>query len=326
VVVGGSLNKTEGLPLVRRRDLSTVLPRFGRLLLRPGGVLRLALLGIPWSSWQGRNCLSRDGYYVQLLWGILQMTCEQEHSRGFPFYALWMASTLVTNLMLQRILLIKATELPRYLRIVFQTEVVAVLAMCCWMAAVVIYMQYLSTSLSVSLSQMPKDDVFVISMVSITICSYAVFVIIDCVFSYFAAKAMHAGLQRVRRLMLVSPVRLCDTGESLRTGDGHARALAFTKINLALVILSVSTTSMYYFAAAMVLVSTFNVGIAEQQHALLNFLWLAWLLDSLFNNLCVVFVGFGPTEEVLTAVGRIAEATAGAAAPLLIGMPTRQSI
>ena len=55
--------------------------------------------------------------------------------------------------------------------------------------------------------------------------------------------------------------------------------------------------------------------------------YTAWLLDSLFNDICVVFVGFGPTENVLMAIKAAAGAEAigapvsNVAAAEVIGIP-----
>merc|ERR1712151_1355514 len=48
------------------------------------------------------------------------------------------------------------------------------------------------------------------------------------------------------------------------------------------------------------------------------FLFIAWLFDSIFNDVCVTFVGFGPTSNALTTVGETAKAD-------VIGAPTEEA-
>ena len=48
--------------------------------------------------------------------------------------------------------------------------------------------------------------------------------------------------------------------------------------------------------------------IPEPWH--LAFFYGSWLLDSLFNDACVVFVGLGPADEAFTAIGQAGRAEA----------------
>merc|ERR1719277_1127577 len=51
----------------------------------------------------------------------------------------------------------------------------------------------------------------------------------------------------------------------------------------------------------------------------LAYLFIAWLLDSVFNDVCVAFVGFGPTSNALQTVGNAAKAD-------IIGAVTTESV
>ena len=115
---------------------------------------------------------------------------------------------------------------------------------------------------------------------------------------------MYCSLRLVRKL-----------ASSTHAGPNlFARAIFFAKINLFLVVASVLTTSLFYISlivAASVFVGEDNTDETKRRAA---FVFISWLMDSLFNDACVLFVGFGPISDSLTT---IREATA----PDVIGAP-----
>merc|ERR1711953_496221 len=86
------------------------------------------------------------------------------------------------------------------------------------------------------------------------------------------------------------------------------RAVFFARLNLVLVVLSVTTTTVFYLAFVfMTFAWVVDTSEAEVERRF-AFLFVAWLFDSIFNDVCVTFVGFGPTSNALTTVGETAKA------------------
>jgi hypothetical protein len=110
-------------------------------------------------------------------------------------------------------------------------------------------------------------------------------------------------------------------GAGPRFSSNLARALFFGKLNLVLVIASVSTTTLFYFALIRLsLFSSFHVVCCPPGPGRLDdqfgFVYGTWLLDSLFNDMCVLFVGFSSTEKALQTVGTTRQFGAALSVPL----------
>ena len=95
--------------------------------------------------------------------------------------------------------------------------------------------------------------------------------------------------------------------EQLSFAIGLARDIYLAKVNLCLVGVSMVTTTLFYLA----LVANICAGAFEgsENMDLVGLVYITWLLDSLFNVVCVLLVGFGPIHRSLGVVG--AEVTAG---------------
>merc|ERR1712224_853138 len=66
--------------------------------------------------------------------GVLHMSCHQEHLFGLSFYVAWLVSSFITNLVLQKIVVMRAalvddSKLPKVLRRLFCCEVFIALAL-----------------------------------------------------------------------------------------------------------------------------------------------------------------------------------------------------
>merc|ERR1712070_1073321 len=75
--------------------------------------------------------------------------------------------------------------------------------------------------------------------------------------------------------------------------------------------MSVTTTTLFYLtsfgAMVLVLLDADNPLYKEEQlMKASSAVFIAWLLDTIFNDLCILFVGFGPTTDALTAVANVA--------------------
>merc|ERR1719401_2160068 len=144
----------------------------------------------------------------------------------------------------------------------------------------------------------------VVSLISI------LFICFDLFFSCVSAMAMRSGITRIQEIMVSGAVTKTVSQSSglLRWASSLDRAVFFARINLLLVVCSVTTTTVFYLAFVFMtfawVVATDETEV-ERRYA---FLFIAWLLDSVFNDICVTFVGFGPTSNALATVGEAAKA------------------
>eukprot|EP00746_Dinoflagellata_sp_MGD_P151661 gnl/MRDRNA2_/MRDRNA2_83178_c0_seq2.p1 gnl/MRDRNA2_/MRDRNA2_83178_c0~~gnl/MRDRNA2_/MRDRNA2_83178_c0_seq2.p1 ORF type:complete len:188 (-),score=20.87 gnl/MRDRNA2_/MRDRNA2_83178_c0_seq2:367-930(-) len=117
------------------------------------------------------------------------------------------------------------------------------------------------------------------------------FVLLDLLFSCASSVAMRSGLKKIRE----GPNAL-------------GREVLLAKVNLVLVMASVVTTSLFYFSFIVMMITLmgdFSRGnFREELNRRMAFFFISWLLDSLFNDACVVFVGFGATADALTIIGQ----------------------
>ena len=110
--------------------------------------------------------------------------------------------------------------------------------------------------------------------------------VFDGIFSWHAYVALRQTLQQAQNAL---PAKAC--GES-RTGT----AVAVARNNLRLVLLAVLGTSLHY-CTVLALAAWFS--ISPQSFLRFKFfhvLFPMWCLDSIFNDLCAVYIGCGPTE------------------------------
>ena len=237
------------------------------------------------------------------VFSILHMTCDMNHSLGTPLFAVWTGSSFVTNVMLQKIVLMRAalvdkSKWPSFLRVIFHAEVCAGVVMfggCIWFGAL------LSREGSGTHASEKAREIYSIDYLMVCVCG--LFVFLDFVFSCTASVVMYVGLRTFQQQASGHlSTRSSDEGASglLKTAaDRAARVIVFARLNLVLVCLSVTTSTLFYLTIAAVAL----FGDFERQSIEKTVCFIAWLADSLFNDVCITYVGFGPTEDVLTAIG-----------------------
>ncbi|OLQ06794.1 hypothetical protein AK812_SmicGene9860 [Symbiodinium microadriaticum] len=132
--------------------------------------------------------------------------------------------------------------------------------------------------------------------------------VFDGIFSWHAYVALRQTLQQAQSAL---PAKACGEG---RTGT----AVAVAKNNLRLVLLAVLGTSLHY-CTVLALAAWFCVSPQSfLRFKFFHVLFPVWCLDSIFNDLCAVYIGCGPTEEALELVSHVAEAT-------VVGRPTEDA-
>jgi hypothetical protein len=154
---------------------------------------------------------------------------------------------------------------------------------------------------------------------SVVVILSLLFILFDLIFSCVSTMAMRSGISKIKEIMVggggsaVSKT-LSQSNGLLHWESSLDRAIFFARINVILVCLSVTTTTVFYLAFTIFtfawVVDT-NGADVERRYA---FLFVAWLFDSIFNDVCVIFVGFGPTSNALATVGEAATAD-------IIGVP-----
>merc|ERR1711924_80063 len=131
--------------------------------------------------------------------------------------------------------------------------------------------------------------------------------------------AMRSGMVKIQQQMAAGQVSQppSDSAGFLHWPDVLARAVFFAKMNLVLVVMSVTTTTLFYLSFMVITVTLVQAISEDEFYSRFGLLFISWLLDSLFNDFCVVFVGFGPTANALATVGEATKAeTIGAAIDL----------
>lgn len=250
--------------------------------------------------------------------GICFLSCARDETVGAPLYAAWLVSSFITNLVLQKIVLMRAmlvdaSKVPRCLRCIFVFEVVV---------AILLFAFSLGSTIRAVASTEEEDaddgedeGTFWDIILYVTALLTFLFVVADCVFSVVSSRAMQSGLQKVKG---AAPA-IAQANPQLGVQESSlAQAVFFAKVNLWLVVMSVSTTSLFYFSSITLLISAAQEGLGEGHF---GFLYISWLLDSLFNDVCVMFVGFGPTAKALDVVASAASADVIGAA-VTLGSPT----
>lgn len=253
--------------------------------------------------------------------GVLSVTCNGSLHVGMPFYAAWLSGSFVTNLVLQRIvltcgLLVRAGMLQTAMRYTFNIEVATALI--------------LLASLVVSSLGAPGR----IRMAFADFAGYCValttllFMLLDALFSFTSSAAMVLGLRKIQGIKTQSTTSSAQVATGPFSRDELDRVIFFARADLVLVVLSMATTSLFYVSLLnfLLIAARGRSELEGGDHSgALSLVYLSMLLDSIFNDACVVFVGFGPIESALRAVGAMAseEATANSslhdAAPDVVG-------
>jgi hypothetical protein len=269
------------------------------------------------------------------------MSCWDNPVAGLPFFSLWLVSSFITNLVLQKIVMMRAnvlaeSGLPKYLSRIFAVEVCTAFILISMTAMVTIAFAALdltaladdevdeptntdateekSSNIAILLegfNRLPKSQqrrYVGLGFLAVGFLIF-VFVLFDLFFSIFSSLVMRGALRTVQadaeanKLVVGRHV----VGQGPRFSSSLERALFFGKLNLVLVIASVSTTTLFYSALIRLsLFCSFHVvccppapGRLDNQFALV---YGTWLLDTLFNDACVLFVGFSSTESALQTV------------------------
>eukprot|EP00747_Dinoflagellata_sp_TGD_P215235 gnl/TRDRNA2_/TRDRNA2_87952_c0_seq1.p1 gnl/TRDRNA2_/TRDRNA2_87952_c0~~gnl/TRDRNA2_/TRDRNA2_87952_c0_seq1.p1 ORF type:complete len:462 (-),score=67.39 gnl/TRDRNA2_/TRDRNA2_87952_c0_seq1:21-1385(-) len=247
--------------------------------------------------------------------GVLHMSCHAETYTGLPFYAAWLVSSFATNLGLQRIVVMKAALIdkshqPHALKLIFRAE----MAIAALLFSGTVFMAVAaSTEIFKGGDADPPQVGNGIGWRTLHIvawlmaCVSALFVVFDLMFSCKAAMAMYSGMEQMRQQMSkgqIAPPPGEDNG-FLDWPGRVAHVFLLAKINLMLVVMSVTTTTIYYVSFVTITISITQEVDKDVYYARVGFLFMAWLLDSLFNDACVTFVGFGPTADALATVGAV---------------------
>eukprot|EP00746_Dinoflagellata_sp_MGD_P151663 gnl/MRDRNA2_/MRDRNA2_83178_c0_seq4.p1 gnl/MRDRNA2_/MRDRNA2_83178_c0~~gnl/MRDRNA2_/MRDRNA2_83178_c0_seq4.p1 ORF type:complete len:566 (-),score=52.44 gnl/MRDRNA2_/MRDRNA2_83178_c0_seq4:367-2064(-) len=287
-------------------------------------------VGVAWMTTKTRTPLAkRSVMYLMMvtlcnfcgLIGILHMSCHQEHLFGLPFYIAWIISSFITNLVLQKIVVMRAalvdqSRLPKCLKCIFCAEVILALLLFGFSMFLAIATATADHEKNAreheelseeEQAEKRKEGERVLQLIALSVILFTLlFILFDLIFSFASSMAMHSGLKKIQEQMPSLPA-----GRNNPEADGLLqfpnaldRAIFFAKVNLFLVVASVATTSLFYFsfiAMTAVLMGGFEFEEIQRRVA---FLFTAWLLDSLFNDACVVFVGFGATADALTIIGQ----------------------
>merc|ERR1712187_222400 len=207
--------------------------------------------------------------------GVLHMSCHQEHLTGLPFYIGWIVSSFITNLFLQKIVVIRAalvdkSRLPSLLRCLFWVEA---------SIAVILFVGPMFLAIKVStrnyegMSSRHDDNKEADEMghtttklvASVVVMISLLFIIFDLIFSCVSAMAMRSGISKIKEIMVsgggsVVSKTLSQSNGLLHWTSSLDRAIFFARINLILVVVSVMTTTVFYVA--------------------FTFMTLAWVVDT----------------------------------------------
>lgn len=307
-------------------------------------------VGIAWMTTKPRSSLATRSaiYLVSVtlcnfcgLIGILHMSCHQEFLFGLPFYIAWIISSFITNLVLQKIVVMRAalvdkSKLPKCLQCIFCTEVILALLLFGFSMFLAIAIattdheknQKEHEELSEEEQRQKEEEgKAALQMTALAVILFTLlFILFDLVFSIASSMAMHSGLKKIEEQRPTVPAGQGETeaGGLLKWPSALDRAIFFAKVNLFLVMASVATTSLFYFAFILMTAVIMGDTDYKEVQRRMAFLFIAWLLDSLFNDACVVFVGFGPTSEALTTIGEAAAADIIGAPTVHMGAPAHQ--
>ena len=121
------------------------------------------------------------------------------------------------------------------------------------------------------------------------------------------------ALLRAARLLIAeragrprpAPPKFVCCGRLLDPWEALARAMWFARLNLWLVALSVATTTLFYVAFVLLMLLPLQADsiTANDLEVRSRLFFLSWLFDSLFNDVCILFVSFGPMADALGALG-----------------------
>jgi hypothetical protein len=276
------------------------------------------------------------------------MSCWDNPVAGLPFFSVWLVSSFITNLLLQKIVLMRADVLakdglPHCLRYVFYAEVCTAAILLCMTVFVTMTFAAMDISsfgeegamntnspsnvavlvemynqLSPQDQRTPLARTFlVVAILTLT------FVLFDLFFSIYSSLVMHRALRRVQEDAETNKLVIGQsTTPGARFTSNLERAVFFGKLNMALVVASVSTTTLFY--ASLIRFSLFSsYHVASMLPAapghfdvMFRSIYGTWLLDSLFNDACVLFVGFSPLEDALQTLATTRQFGASYAVPI----------
>eukprot|EP00930_Biecheleria_cincta_P016633 TRINITY_DN13448_c1_g1_i4.p1 TRINITY_DN13448_c1_g1~~TRINITY_DN13448_c1_g1_i4.p1 ORF type:complete len:380 (-),score=40.67 TRINITY_DN13448_c1_g1_i4:103-1242(-) len=237
---------------------------------------------------------------VGALGAMLESCTDFGGSRYIVQFA--MSASIVTNLVLQRLLLARAVSIDctgrsGCLRHVFRMEVCSLLLGCvCLCISMIAYASGI------------QDVVFWDITNCVALLLIAAFWVLDFLFSLRISFVTYAALQQEHRLEY-APATTSSVSQTMR----NARFAA--KMEIAIVVVSVFTTTCFYVAAS-VMVACDSFGSPSK--LVTGFILAAWTLDSLSNDSCAIFLGFGSTSIPLKIVSRAGSAD-------VIGQPVSSS-
>lgn len=144
-----------------------------------------------------------------------------------------------------------------------------------------------------------------------------VLVVLDGVFSWSAYTALRSVVRDVRMVMPAQEAGRLST------------AMAVARANLCLVVLAVLGTSLFYgmfVVGGVAFLLFYQAGPVQQNEdysdapfALALVPLVIWCLDSIFNDVCAVYLGCGPTQAALELVTQASQVDA-------VGMPVADTV
>ena len=218
------------------------------------------------------------------LFGVINplLVCHEWPDISEYIFGVWLIGIIVTNLAVQVILVMRVgimdeSSLPTTLRCILRSEITfAFLAFGNGVLILMAQAELLDTAIGQALSVVGA-------------CVVVLLFVLDLIFSVIVSvsvyRIMHQATRRLR-------------GEA--NSELTSRIRSLLKVHLVLVILSMVTTSLFYVSLAIVTLESNVYNVADiEVYAILAM--IAWLLDSISNDCCVVYICLGPTIEVPSA-------------------------
>jgi len=199
--------------------------------------------------------------------------------------AAWRLGTFATNLILLKLLVVRAHMLDRscsstWLHKIYRLELAILL-----LAVVSAFISPIAVALEI------QDPWFWASLISVQGLLVLAFWLLDLTFSYLVFKIVLNALRRLQ---------LSRASSTFSGGDTLGNAVSVATLNLATICISVSTTTLFYmaFILAFLLELQTSAYLADAKAAMI----LSFLLDSISNDVCAIVVGFGSTDAALQIV------------------------
>jgi len=279
---------------VRVEDTALIGHVYPLMILGAGGSLAgFAVSVTQWRQWRKPLGQSSSVYFILAgvfnafgVSGSLFSSCYRSDFSGLgrQLVTVWAIGSVVSNVVLQD-LIIKRTSLInksaslKRLRVLFWAEVILV--------GILFVGVVIAETLRRELADVIFHALFVLSGLAI----FSIFVC-DLVFTASACLIFHRALQSFDD-------HQSRAGVDLQHQHARLTASDLARLNTVLILASMITTSLFY---ASMLANLICRLLDTHMATSLSIFYACWLLDSLSNDVCVIFVGFGPIAESLTVI------------------------